>query len=135
MTQQPNHPWQTLATPPEDGVPVLVGWERQDLHETSAYILRGIWYGLGIAYASPEFWREMPPGPYEEPETEKLSCKDIDAAIRAVTPTQLPGLMIACIETGVDKGVWREYWIEMFAARIEREYRQKLSDDAEESHE
>lgn len=60
-----------------------------------------------------------------------MDYEKLNAAIRAAPMTQIPALMIACIETGIDKNVWRQGWIDVFAARVEREYRSKQAADKE----
>lgn len=74
MTQQPNHPWQPIETVP-DNTHVLVAWVGVDAIE-SGWIETGFWHGR-LRHGQPDFWREMPPGPYDEPENAKLlaACK------------------------------------------------------------
>ena len=52
-----------------------------------------------------------------------MDFAQVQAGIRAAPSTQIPELMITCIQAGVDKDVWRRGWIDIFAGRIERQYR------------
>ncbi len=49
-----------------------------------------------------------------------LDFEMVRDAIRAA-----PAIMTACIKAGIEKEVWRPYWISIFVDRIERELRQK----------
>ena len=53
-----------------------------------------------------------------------MDYEKIETAIREASATQIPTLMIACIQAGIEKSVWRPYWISLFASRVEREARQ-----------
>lgn len=52
-----------------------------------------------------------------------LDYEEIEAAIRQASNTQIPPLLIACIEAGIEKEVWRPNWIGVFASRIEAQVR------------
>ena len=54
-----------------------------------------------------------------------LDFEMVRDAIRAAPVTQIPAIMTACIKAGIEKEVWRPYWISIFVDRIERELRQK----------
>lgn len=89
MTQQPNHPWEPWETAPKTAGVFLASNAEGEVYP-AAY---AIWLPVGIdrwiridqphpdgAVTEPPphvFWREMPPGPYGEPENAKLlaACK------------------------------------------------------------